>query len=111
MNKLTAIAVLLIAAAFEAGGDALMRMGLKQSTGLTRILFLLGGALVLTAYGATVNAPDWDFGRLLGLYVVFFFLIAQGMSWLFFNQPPSTTTMIGGLLIVAGGIVIGAANS
>jgi hypothetical protein len=109
MNKPAAMAVLLLAAAFEAGGDALMRMGLKQSTGLSRILFLLGGALVLTAYGAIVNAPDWDFGRLLGLYVVFFFLIAQGISWAVFHQPPSTTTMLGGLLIAAGGLIIGTA--
>jgi hypothetical protein len=111
MNKLTAIAILLAAAALEAGGDTLMRMGIKQSTGASRLLFLAAGAIVLTAYGATVNAPDWDFGRLLGLYVVFFFLIAQAMSWVFFNQPPSTATLVGGLLIVAGGAVIGAANS
>jgi hypothetical protein len=25
----------------------------------------------------TVNAPPWDFGKLLGLCVVFFFVIAQ----------------------------------
>ncbi len=88
-----------------------MRMGMKQSTGVARILFLAAGALVLAVYGATANVPDWDFGRLLGLYVVFFFLIAQGMSWVFFNQPPSSATILGGLLISAGGTVIGAANS
>jgi len=30
-------------------------------------------AVVLFGYGWTVNAPPWDFGQLLGLYVVFSF--------------------------------------
>jgi|ERR1019366_969166 small multidrug resistance family-3 protein len=110
MNKLTAVAILLIAAAFESGGDALMRIGLKQHTGAGRWLFLLGGAIMLSAYGLTVNIPDWDFGRLLGLYVVFFFLIAQGTSWIVFDQPPSLATLTGGALIVCGGVVLSVAN-
>jgi hypothetical protein len=36
-----------------------------------------------------VNAPAWDLSRLPGLYVVFFFVIAQLVSWLGFKQPPS----------------------
>ena len=54
-----------------------------------------------------MNAPEWDFGRLLGIYVVFFFVIAQAISWLVFHQPPTQTTWIGGALIVAGGVVLG----
>ncbi|MDQ2776234.1 MAG: hypothetical protein M3Y57_15150, partial [Acidobacteriota bacterium] len=53
-----------------------------------------------------VNAPPWDFGRLLGLYVVFFFIAAQLISWLAFSQPPSRAVLIGGLLIISGGLVI-----
>jgi hypothetical protein len=30
-------------------------------------------AIILFAYGLTVNAPPWDFGKLLGLYVVISF--------------------------------------
>ena len=71
----------------------------------------LAGAAVLFGYGVIVNAPDWDFGRLLGVYVVFFFLIAQLMSWALFHRPPSTLTMVGGILIVAGGVVLGIANA
>jgi drug/metabolite transporter (DMT)-like permease len=111
VNKLTAVAILLIAAIFEAGGDALVRMGLRQQTGALRWMTFLGGAAVLFAYGLTVNAPDWDFGRLLGLYVVFFFVTAQFMSWVIFHQPPSSTTLLGGALIVCGGIVLGLANA
>ncbi len=68
-------------------------------------------AVVLFAYGFTVNAPPWDFGKLLGLYVVFFFVIAQLISWLFFKQTPSPMVLLGGLLIVAGGIVISFAKA
>ena len=110
MSKATAIAILFIAAVFEAGGDALVRKGLHQQGGL-RPLQLLLGAAVLFAYGVIVNTPDWDFGRLLGLYVVFFFVVAQIMSVVIFHQQPSTSTLLGGALIVAGGLVLGVANA
>jgi drug/metabolite transporter (DMT)-like permease len=107
MTKLTAIAILLAAAILEAGGDALVRAGMHQQASGLRWLTFLGGATILFGYGVTVNTPNWDFGRLLGLYVVFFFVIAQLMSWIFFHQPPSTSTLLGGALIITGGIVLG----
>ena len=106
MNRSTAIAVLLLASILEAGGDAIMRTALRSSGPLPRIGFFGLGALVLFAYGYAVNAPPWDFGKLLGLYVVFFFLTAQTISWVFFSQPPSRAILLGGALIVAGGLVI-----
>ena len=53
-----------------------------------------------------MNVPGWHFGRLLGLYVVFFFLVAQAMAWLAFGQVPSRPLLAGGALIVAGGAII-----
>ena len=53
-----------------------------------------------------VNKPAWDFGKLLGVYVVCFFLVAQLISWLAFNQPPDRSTMLGGVFIVAGGVIM-----
>ncbi len=111
MTKLTAIGILLVAAIFEAGGDALVRAGLHQRARVLSWRTFLGGAVILFGYGVIVNTPNWDFGRLLGLYVVFFFVIAQLMSWVFFHQPPSTSTLLGGALIIAGGIVLGVANA
>ncbi|MGB9236817.1 MAG: hypothetical protein WCC04_20605 [Terriglobales bacterium] len=111
MNRATTILVLLLAAALEASGDALMRAGLhRNATGHRALLFALA-TLVLFSYGWTVNAPPWDFGKLIGIYVVFFFLIAQFISWVFFKQSPSLTMWIGGMLIVAGGIVIAMATA
>ena len=111
MNKLTQIGILLLAAVFEAGGDAIMRKALHLPAGISRLLTFGLGAVVLFLYGYLVNAPDWDFGRLLGVYVVFFFLVAQVLSWAVFNQPPTTATWIGGALIVAGGAVLGFASA
>jgi small multidrug resistance family-3 protein len=98
--------VLLVAALLEAGGDALVRTGLGAPTAMTRAMYFTIGALVLFAYGYVVNAPAWDFGRLLGVYVVFFFVVAQLISWLVFHKPPSRTMLIGGGFIVAGGAII-----
>src|SRR5579859_3743290 len=105
MNRSIAILVLLAAAALEAGGDALVRLGLHKTAMAQRAAFFALAAIVLFAYGWTVNAPSWNFGKLIGIYVVFFFLIAQLISWLVFKQPPSLALRIGGALIVAGGVV------
>src|SRR6266567_4727198 len=98
--------LLFTAALMEAGGDALVRMGLHASSAMVRTGLFLTGAVVLFGYGYVVNAPAWDFGRLLGVYVVFFFVVAQLLSWIVFHQRPSTNVIIGGAFIVAGGIII-----
>jgi hypothetical protein len=106
MSKLNAIGVLLAAAVLEAGGDAFMRAGLHSAGRAARLRFFVVAAVTLFSYGWLVNAPGWDFGRLLGLYVVFFFVMAQLVSWIAFHQPPSNAVLVGGVLIVAGGLVV-----
>jgi len=98
--------LLLTAALLEASGDAVVRLGLHASTTLVRMALFVIGGVILFSYGYAVNAPPWDFGRLLGVYVVFFFLIAQLISWIVFHQRPSTAVLVGGAFIVAGGIII-----
>jgi drug/metabolite transporter superfamily protein YnfA len=106
MTRAMAIVVLFVAALLEAGGDALVRFGLRSAIFWQRVLLFAVAALILFAYGWTVNRPPWDFGKLLGLYVVFFFVIAQVISWVAFKQTPSLHVFIGGALIIAGGAVI-----
>jgi small multidrug resistance family-3 protein len=106
MTRTSVILVLFAAAVLEAGGDAVVRFGLRSRAPWQRVLLFAAGAVVLFAYGWTVNRPSWDFGKLLGLYVVFFFVVAQFISWMAFKQTPSLHVLLGGALIVAGGVVI-----
>jgi len=96
------IVLLLLAAALEVLGDAFVRRGLRGPS----VWALLAGAGLLVAYGITVNLPRWDFGRLLGIYIAAFFLIAQLTAVLLFHERVKLPVVIGGLLIVAGGAVI-----
>ena len=90
----------------EASGDAFVRHGLYSHSPMVRIGFLALGSVVLFAYGLTVNAPPWDFGRLLGIYVTLFFLVAQLINWLGFGLQPTLPIMVGGSLILAGGLTV-----
>jgi drug/metabolite transporter superfamily protein YnfA len=106
MNLVTAYLLLLLAAVLEAAGDALVRVGLHSSSTGTRIGLFAAGAVVLFSYGLAVNSPPWDFGKLLGVYVTLFFVVAQVINLVFFNVRPDMSVYVGGALIVAGGLVI-----
>jgi small multidrug resistance family-3 protein len=106
----TTLLLLFTAALMEAGGDAIVRAGLRATDLKTRAMFFIAGAIVLFLYGYLVNAPSWDFGRLLGVYVVFFFVAAQFISWIAFHQPPSRAVLLGGAFIVTGGVIISYGN-
>jgi hypothetical protein len=106
MTQSTTLGILFLAAVLEAGGDALVRSGLGASAGPLRWAFFVVGGLVLFSYGYVVNTPTWEFGRLLGVYVVFFFVVAQLISWLWFGQPPARGVLLGGAFIVTGGVIM-----
>ena len=111
MSLPVTLIILFVAALLEAGGDALVRNGLHASANLSRIGFFLFGGFILFAYGYVVNKPPWDFGRLLGVYVVFFFIAAQLISYFFFHTAPNRSVLIGGLFIVVGGAIVTLGNS
>jgi len=106
MNRIVALLILLLAATLEAGGDALVRAGIRHPIPLARFGLWLAGAALLFLYGWTVNTPPWDFGRLLGVYVVLVFLVAQVLAIAIFGQWPDRGVLLGGGLIIGGGIVI-----
>ena len=94
---------LIAAATLEVWGDYLIRKGLPDAWGRMAL-----GGLMLAAYGFAVNLR-WrgDFSKLLGLYVVLFFVVSQLWGRLaeaerIFDPP----RLVGGALIIAGGIVI-----
>jgi drug/metabolite transporter superfamily protein YnfA len=99
LNK---IILLFIAALLEVGGDAFVRWGLKEG----RILGFIMGAVVLLTYAVLINTPKWDFGRLLGIYIVIFFVVSQIISIIVFNGEFRYSTIVAGILIVSGGIIL-----
>jgi small multidrug resistance family-3 protein len=105
-NQLGAILVLAVAAFLEAWGDSFFQSAFYRSTGSARVLSILCGALVLGLYGSTVNLPRWDFGKLLGIYVVLFFIAAQLLARIRFNQLPTVPIYVGGTFIVTGGCIV-----
>ena len=52
------------------------------------------------------NVAPTDFGRLLGMYVVVFFVVAQLANFFVFEMRPNSAILVGGALINAGGLVI-----
>jgi drug/metabolite transporter superfamily protein YnfA len=105
-NPLGAFATLALAAWLEAFGDSYFQVGLHRSSGMARISALAAGVAVLALYGTLVNVPRWDFGRLLGVYVALFFLMAQILNKVRFGQWPAPPVYVGGSLIVSGALVI-----
>ena len=49
--------------------------------------------------------PTWDFAR-PWFHAVFFFVVAQLISWLVFSQPPSRPVLLGGAFLVVGGAIM-----
>jgi len=110
MGFVATLVSLFVAACLEAGGDAVIRIGLHSGSTGRRAALLAAGVLCLFGYGCLVNAGRWEFGRLLGLYIVFFFLLAQAVGWLVFGQAPSRGVWWGGLFVVVGGAILAASK-
>jgi drug/metabolite transporter (DMT)-like permease len=105
-SPIGAFAVLAFAAFLEVSGDACFQSGLYRTSGATSTFWFSLGTLILAGYGLFVNLPQWDFGKLLGVYVVLFFFFAQIVAKVRFHQSPTAPILAGGALIVAGGLVI-----
>lgn len=105
-NIAVAICLLLFAALLEVSGDALVRTGLHVMSPARRAFWMTAGAAVLFFYGWVVNTPNWNFGRLLGVYIAVFFVVSQVIAWLRFGERPTLSIWVGGALIVLGGGII-----
>lgn len=105
-NPLGALGVLAVAAFLEVWGDSFFQVAFYRSQGVARAIMLFAGVVVLALYGSTVNIPRWDFGKLLGIYVVLFFLAAQLLANVRFGQTPTLPIYVGGAFIVIGGAIM-----
>ena len=97
---------LCVAALLEVVGDSFFQSAMHRSSGWYRVGFLAAGALSLALYGVGVNLPRWDFGKLLGVYVVFFFVAAQVVARVRFHQAVTLPVVVGGSFIFVGGMII-----
>ncbi len=61
---------------------------------------------MLVCYSLFLNSSKVDFGKLLGTYVVLFFVVAQVVAKLQFHQSPSRPVYVGGAFIVVGGLIM-----
>jgi small multidrug resistance family-3 protein len=88
----------------EAGGNAMLRQGLLRSWWP----FLVAGVATVGLYGLLVNQSglQFDYGRLMGCYIVAFFLVSQTLAALIFHDLPSARMLAGGALILLGGLTI-----
>ncbi|MFZ0505489.1 MAG: hypothetical protein WAM44_17350 [Chthoniobacterales bacterium] len=91
-----------LAAIFEVGGDAVIRMGIKSNN----LVLMLLGAATLGGYGLIVNSVDWSFAKIFGVYVGAFALVAVLFGKFLFREQIPLSTWIGLAIIVTGGLVI-----
>jgi drug/metabolite transporter superfamily protein YnfA len=94
--------VLILAALFEVGGDALIRAGLR---GRGVVLIALG-FLILGSYGLVLNQIAIDFSKLLGVYVGLFAVVSVLFGKFLFHEaiPPSTWLGLG--VVLTGSLII-----
>ncbi len=88
-------------------GFANPALGTSPTSWPTAIARALGDdTAVLIAYGFMVNLTKLDFGRLMGIYIVLFFLVAQSVSVLIFKEKMPIGVIVGGSLVVSGGVLM-----
>jgi small multidrug resistance family-3 protein len=94
--------IFIMAAILEVGGDAIIRKGLRGGSPVV----IIAGCLVLSCYGLVVNSVQWDFSKLLGVYVALFALVSILCGLFIFKENVPTSTWVGLAFIVAGGLII-----
>ncbi|HXC26109.1 MAG TPA: hypothetical protein VNU46_09360 [Gemmatimonadaceae bacterium] len=97
---------LIAATAFESCGDAIIRLGLFERLGVSRVAVVLGGGLLLLCYGILLNLAPMPFHRVVGLYIAMLFVVWQIVSFMTFRSFPSLPVTLGGVLIVVGGLIV-----
>jgi hypothetical protein len=105
-NALAAFVILVAATTLESFGDAVVRIGLFNRSGVTQVATLLSGGALLLGYGTLLNFAPVPFERVVGLYIATLFCVWQVVAFVTFRTLPNAQVMVGGALIVAGGFVV-----
>jgi small multidrug resistance family-3 protein len=99
-NALAAFVILVAATTLESFGDAVVRIGLFNRSGVAQVT-TLRGRLAVWIWHAVV-----PFERVVGLYIATLFCVWQVVTFATFRTLPSTQVIVGGALIVVGGFVV-----
>jgi len=106
MQILYPLMFLIVATTLEVSGDAIVRMGLYDHAGPTRVAVILGGGVLLLGYGTFLNLAPVEFGRVVGLYIATLFVVWQVVTYFAFRSLPTLPILVGGALIVIGGAIV-----
>jgi small multidrug resistance family-3 protein len=106
MKHATVLACLIVATIAEAFGDATVRVGLFERSGIARPATILAGGSLLLVYGLMLNLAPLPFSRVVGLYIATLFVVWQLVNFATFRTPPSAPVLAGGALVVLGGLVV-----
>ena len=108
LGTLQAVAFLVAATVLEVSGDAVIRIALRDHTGVgaLRLALFLLGALLVFGYGTFLNLAPLEFGQVVGLYIATLFIVWQVINFAFFRTLPTVPMLTGGALIVVGGAIV-----
>ena len=106
MKTFQSLAFILMATLCESSGDALIRIGIYNAGGYSRAGVILAGAVLVFAYGFTLNLAPLQFGQLVGLYIAVLFTVWQIINYVAFKALPNLPVIVGGFLIIAGGLLV-----
>lgn len=102
LGTLAQLVILVLAAVFEVGGDALIRAGLRG-----KVVWLVAlGFSVLGTYGLVLNQIPIDFSKLLGVYVGLFALVSIFFGKIVFQEAIPNSTWLGLGVVLAGSAII-----
>ena len=96
------VMMMIVAAVFEVGGDALIRRGITGGG----VALVAAGFITLGTYGVVVNLIGLDFSKLLGAYVGWFAIVSVLFGRIFFGDRPTVTVWVGLALILVGSLVM-----
>ena len=106
MRNIHPLVFLVVATTLEVNGNALVRLGIYNHSGMLRLYHLVGGAVLLFGYSLAVNLAPLQFGQVVGLYIATLFVVWQVTNLLIFHTFPSLPIVVGGVLIIIGGLIV-----
>jgi hypothetical protein len=106
LKYLISLGFLILATSCETTGDAFVRIGLYDRTGIGRVVAFVGGGALLFCYGFALNLAPLPFERVVGLYIATLFIVWQVVSFFTFRTLPNLPILVGGALIIIGGLLV-----